>query len=82
MADTGFFERTEKAEQVAKQHMRGRQDGPAIRYDDETPQGQDRGTMVISISKTDKMKLKIAAAERGKSVAALVREALRAYDLI
>ena len=82
MADNNFFENTQKAEQITKQAMNGANNGSAIRYSDDTPQGEDRVTLLISLTKADKLTLQQKALAEGVSAAELVRRALREAGMI
>ena len=75
MDDAKFLGKAESSERKAKQRMRGKKT-VAVKRDEQTPQGSERTTMLISLTVDQKEELQIRALKEKTSAAALVRDAL------
>ena len=66
----------ERSEKQAKSDIRERENGSASDRDIQTPRGEERTTMLISMTSAQKIELQTRALQEGVSAAALVRDAL------
>ena len=76
MAKNNFLEKAGASHDKEKQHARGKVNGAAVKRDVQTPTGDERTTMLISLTTSQKKELQMLAVEQGASAAALVRDAL------